>query len=310
MARHSTSGNWKLGLGLSLLAVLLWSTLPVALKLALDSLDAFTLTWVRFVIAAVCIFSWLLLRGSLRQFSKLGRKEYLLLILAALALTGNYLLYVLGLEHVSPANAQLLIQLAPVLMAIGGLVFFREQFRPLQWGGFTMLILGLALFFNDQVQQMGAAMDRYTLGAMLVVLAAISWAVYALLQKQLLQHLSSQAVMVFIYIFASIALLPASEPASLLQMTNAKWLLVIFCAFNTLGAYGSFAESLEHWEMARVGAVLSLTPLGTLLTAYLVHWYQPEMLAPEQLDLVGWAGALLVVSGSMLTSLGGKRYSP
>ena len=140
-----------------------------------------------------------------------------------------------------------------------------------------------------------------------MMLASLSWAVYALAQKQLLQHLSSPGILIFIYVFASFALLPASAPENILHMDKLQWLIVIFCALNTLGAYGAFAEALNHWEASRVSAVLSLTPLGALLTTYLVHQYWPQMIAPEQLDLPGWAGALLVVSGSILTSLGGRR---
>lgn len=310
MARHTTSGNWRLGLSLALLTVIFWSTLPIALKLALSILDAYTLTWFRFLIAAVLLFAWLLPRGKLREFTGVGKPVIVLLLLAAVMLTGNYLLHVLSLDLISPGNAQIIIQLAPLLMALGGLVFFRENYQPLQWCGFAILVAGLALFFSDQIQQIGTDRNQYIWGTLLMILASLAWAGYALLQKQLLQHLSSQGVLMFIYIFAALAILPGADPASVLPLNNLQWLIVVYCALNTLGAYGAFAEALNHWEMSRIGAVLSLTPMGTLLTVYIVHRYWPNMLAPEQMNMAGWTGALLVVAGSMITSLGGRRNSP
>ncbi len=40
--------NWKLGFGLSLITAVLWGILPIALKVALTELDAWTITWYRF----------------------------------------------------------------------------------------------------------------------------------------------------------------------------------------------------------------------------------------------------------------------
>ena len=60
-----------------------------------------------------------------------------LLIVATLGLAANYIGFLLGLDHTSPANAQVLIQLGPLLLALGGLVVFRERFAPAQWLGFA-----------------------------------------------------------------------------------------------------------------------------------------------------------------------------
>src|SRR3546814_13378310 len=57
----------------------------------------------------------------------LRRRHWLLLLIAGLMLIGNYVFYLLGVQYTSPANAQLLIQLAPLLLALGGIVVFRER---------------------------------------------------------------------------------------------------------------------------------------------------------------------------------------
>ena len=68
MALHAPSGRWQLGLTLALVTAALWATLPVALKIALEALDPWTLTWARFAFAALVVGAWLAWRGEWSRF--------------------------------------------------------------------------------------------------------------------------------------------------------------------------------------------------------------------------------------------------
>jgi drug/metabolite transporter (DMT)-like permease len=295
-----------LGLALALLTAGFWATLPVALKLSLEALDAYTLTWVRFAFAALFTLGLLAWRGTLGQFRGLRSGHRLLLSIAAAGLIGNYLGYLIGLAHTTPANAQLLIQSAPLLLALGAIVVFREPVGRGQVLGYLVIALGLGAFFLDQRASAGNP-GRYPWGGLLIVLAAASWAVYALAQKQLLLRLSSQAVLLVIYLAASLVLWPLAEPRTLLNLALAHGLAVAYCALNTVGAYGAFAAALDHWQAARVSAILALTPLLTIATVWVCHLAFPHWIAPERLGLLGIVGALAVVGGSVLASLSGQQ---
>lgn len=308
MSVHQASGRWRYGLLLALITAACWATLPVVLKLTLQQLDPITLTWFRFVFAAGVMLAWLGARGGLGGLRTLDRRGGWLLAIAALGLIGNYLLYLLGVQYTSPANAQLLIQLAPLLMALGGIVLFGERFNGWQWTGLVVIIAGLSLFFFEQRQQPpGVSEHAYLLGSALVIVAAVVWTVYALAQKQLLLKLSSPAILLAIYVAASVVLLPVSAPARLLELDGLHWALLLFCALNTLVAYGAFAEALAHWEASRVSAVLAITPLLCLAVAAGVHALWPEAIAAERVGAAGLVGAALVVVGSALASLMGQR---
>src|SRR3546814_8058953 len=58
--------------------------------------------------------------------------------------SSDLVFYLLGVQYTSPANAQLLIQLAPLLMALGGIVVFRERFNAWQWLGLAVIVIGLS----------------------------------------------------------------------------------------------------------------------------------------------------------------------
>lgn len=309
MGLHQASGRWRLGLGLSLTAALSWATLPVALKIALEQVDAVTLTWFRFLVAALVTAAWLGWRGGLGGYRALSSRHRRLLALAGVMLLGNYLFFLLGVDRTSPANAQLIIQLAPLLMAFGGIVVFGERFGAAQWMGLCLLLGGLGLFFFDQLLAQGqdtgaqARDGRYAVGSAFVALAAVVWAVYALLQKQLLMRLSSMQVLLAIYVLCALLLWPFAAPATLLRLDAAHAWAVAYCALSTIMAYSAFAEALVHWEASRVSAVIAGTPLLCIAAAAAAHALWPAALAPERIGALGYAGAALVVGGSAAVSL-------
>lgn len=303
---HRTSGQWKLGLGLALATAFLWGLLPIALKLLLAEMDVWSITWYRFLAAALILGLFLARRRTLPKPTGLNRHGWLLMFIAVLGLTGNYLLYLLGLDFITPGAAQIVIQLAPMLLLLGGLIVFGERFVALQWSGFAVLVAGLLLFFNHRLGEIFGSLGEYTIGILLIVAASFTWAAYALAQKQLLKDLASEQIMLIIYLAGALLFLPAARPHSLLELGGPGLLLLAFASLNTLFAYGAFAEALDHWEASRVSAVLTITPLLTLLFMHLLGLITTAV-TPEPLNWLSICGALLVVVGSMLTALGGGR---
>jgi len=304
MDLHRPSGRRGLGAALAATTMLLWGVLPLALREALAVLDPVTLTAFRFVASAAALAAILAARGALPPLAKLGRSGRALLAVATVGLAANYIGFLLGLDHTSPANAQVLIQLGPLLLALGGIAVFRERFSRLQWVGAVAIALGLALFFRAQLASIGRDLDRYLAGVAWIAFAAATWAIYGLAQKQLLRDLSSQGVMLCIYAGCALLFLPAARLGSIAAVPAAAWPVLLFCAANTLVAYGAFAAALEHWEASRVSAVLALPPLATLAFSSAAAWLSPARFASEPLSSASWLGAGIVVVGSLATALG------
>lgn len=301
---HSSSGKWRLGLGLSLLTVLLWGILPIALTVTLQALDVYTVSWFRFLVAFGLLAIYLAMQQQLPELQKLRSNGLGLLAIATVFLGLNYLLFLQGLGQTSPANAEVLMQLAPVFMAVGAIAVFKERYTWTQWVGFAVLSLGFVLFFHEQLQNLIAAPTKYLIGSGLIVLAATAWTVYALAQKQLLLILPSSSIMLLIYGLCAIVFSPVAKPQLLLTLSPLHLGMLIFCGLNTLIAYGAFAESLEHWEASRVSAVLALAPIVTLVAGWILSFLAPTLIAAERLTALALVGAVLVVLGSMAIALG------
>jgi drug/metabolite transporter (DMT)-like permease len=307
---HTTSGRWQLGLFLSLVTAVLWGLLPIALKGLLKYTDATTITWLRFVIAALVLGSFLYWKNRLPDLRKLKNKSLLLLAVIVIAgLLGNYIMYMFGLELTTPGGAQVMIQSAPMLLLIGGLILFKESFSAKQWLGLLTFCTGLALFFNQRFDEFIHANSDYSWGIFLIFIAGVLWAAYALAQKQMLKHYPSEEIMIMVYVMGAIVFLPGSEPIVIMELDALGWALLIFCGANTLVAYGAFAEALDHWEASRVSATLAITPLLTLLFMQITNWLFPSYIQPEPLNSLSIIGALLVVTGSGITALSKKKVA-
>ena len=307
---HSTSGRWRLGLALALTTAVFWGLLPIALEVALEGMDAWTITWYRFATAAVALGIFLAWRGRVPLRAPLTRRGWVLYAVALLCLVANYVSYLLSLELTSPTVAQVLIQLAPMFLLFGGVIVFRERFAPLQWAGFVVLVAGLLVFFHDRYADVFALQTRLGLGVAVMLFSALVWSVYAMAQKQLLTQLASGQVLFLLYAGAVPLLLPPAQLAQILELNGLQLGMLAFCCANTVIAYGCFAEALEHWEVSRVSAVVTLAPIVTVLGMQGAAWLWPAGVPAEPLS--GWnlLGASLVVAGSMTTALAAQPRRP
>lgn len=301
---HISSGRWVQGLLLALLTAFLWGILPIKLKQVLQVMDPVTVTWYRLSVSGGLLFAWLAANRRLPSISGLGVKGKGLVAVAVAGLVGNYVLYLVGLNLLSPGTAQLVVQLGPVLLLVASVFVFKERFSLGQGLGLLVLLVGFALFFNQRLEELLTSLGAYTTGVLTIILATSIWVFYALSQKQLLTVWNSQQVMMVIYICCALLLTPWVHPLEALQLSPLQGWLLLACCLNTLVAYGAFAEALAHWEASRVSATLALTPLVTFVAVALAAWLWPDYVHAEQINGLGYVGAVTVVLGSALVALG------
>lgn len=301
---NALSGRWKLGLLLALGTATMWGTLPVALHQVAPTIGPATSTFFRFFIAALLLTPYLLVTRQVNNPNKLKSAKLLALTLAAgLLLTGNYGFYILGLERTSAEATQVMIQLAPMLLLLAGLWLFKETFSTKQWLGFFAFALGLLLFFERQISQLLFDFGDYGLGLVFIIMSAIFWTGYAIIQKYLLNDFKSSETMLILYWIGSLVFLPLSDFSTMGQLNSLQWAALLFCGLNTLIAYGCFAEAMVHLEASRVSAIIAITPLFTIAIAQLLPIGDMPV---EPLTALSILGAILVVSGSITTAIAKK----
>lgn len=300
---HTSSGRWLLGLALALTTAILWGVLPVVMKEVLKTMDAYTVTWYRFTVAGVCLFTYLYLKGKLPRFKNIGYKSLLLLLLATLGLLGNYVTYMLGLNLLTPGTTQLMMQIGQIMLIIASVIIFKESFNHVQVLAVVILLVGFLLFFNQRLIELLTSLGSYTIGIIILIISSVLWTGYALCQKQMLVQWNSMQILMMIYLGSSFLLFPTSHPSQITHLTSLQfWLLAFSCA-NTIIAYGAFAEALAHWEASKVTATLAIAPLITFITATIGALLWPAYVTADSLNILAYLGAIIVVLGSALVAL-------
>ena len=299
--------NSAKGLTLAMVTAIMWGILPLALKSVLLLMDAYTITWYRFLFAAFFVGILLSVKNKIPNSALKSPSRMKQLLFAAILLSLNYILYLISLHYIPAETAQMLIQMAPFFMLLGSVLILKEHFSRGQMLGSLVLVSGLVLFFNQQfINNVGLDNSDFLLGFVIIFGAAVTWAAYAIIQKQLLGYYSSNQIMWCIYLLSAVFFLPLASPLQITTLDNTALLLLLFCCANTLIAYGTFAKSLEYLPTAKVSATLAVTPLLTVIFATIAELIWPTNFQAQHLNILAYIGAGLVVCGSMLTALGDR----
>ena len=284
--------------------------MPIALKMLLDRLEAPTVIWYRFVFATAFLTIWLRSRGPLPIPSGTPPRTMILLAITILGFSVNNLAFLSGLQYISPTAAQVMIQIAPLLIVISGVVFFRESFGGLQWAGAPVLAGGILLFFHDQLGELFGGFSSGSLGIVYINLAALAWAACATAQKKLMRIYGSFPLMWMIYVVGLVLMTPFANPSAVAGLDAWREWVLLYCCATTVIGYGLFSEALKLWEASRVGAVVAVTPLFTWAFTLLAAAWNPERFAAEPIDGLSMAGACMVALGSALAALARKTAAP
>jgi drug/metabolite transporter (DMT)-like permease len=283
----------------------LWGFMAIILKVITYDLSPVTVVWFRFAFAFVILAAWtLLFRRS--DFS-IYRHPPWLLILAALFLAGNYTGFIAGIKYVSPSSSQVFIQIAPVSFALSGILIFREHVNWKHIVGFILVLAGMALFYSEQLRDITARSDHFTLGMILVLAGGLSWAAFATAQKALLKKIGPNQLNLFVYGFCAIILFPLVRFSQLGGMPAVNWIILIYLGLNTVLAYGSLSMAIKLSEATRVSVIITLNPIITFVTMAILTRLQVTWIEPENFSLMSIFGALSVLSGAILVIYAGWK---
>ncbi|MFJ5479284.1 DMT family transporter [Pectobacterium carotovorum] len=306
----NTKQQTGIGLCLALTTAVCWGALPIAMKQVLVVMEPYTIVWYRFFIASIGLGIILSSRKTLppmRIFRH--RRWWVLLLIATAGLLGNFVFFSSSLQYLSPTASQVIGQLSPVGMMFASVLILKEKMRGTQVIGAIMLICGLILFFNTSLIEIFTRLTDYTLGVLLGVCASAVWVSYGVAQKVLLRRLTSQQILFLLYVLCVVFITPFAKLEVIFQLSNWQLICLLFCGANTLIGYGALAEAMARWQASQVSAVITLTPLFTLLFSDLLALGWPTFFAAPVLNWVGYVGAFVVVAGAMFSAIG-HRFLP
>lgn len=283
---------------MAVITAVCWAILAIALKMTVQKYSSGTIVWARLEIA------FLVLLGIF-SFRKPQSLKFLVrppkeLIAASLLIAANYYGYMKGVELTSASSAQILIQLSPLSFAVLSTFYFKEHLNKTQWMGILLAFVGFGLFFSDQILMTIHNFEEFREGNIWMLVAIITWAYFALLQKKTLKKMTPQEFNLVLYFYAALCLLPTARPSELMMMTAKDFWMFLFLGLNTVVAYGALSEALQRIPGNMVSMIIAVNPLLTLLILQIFLWTDVQWIPAEPIHWLGYFGAFCVVTGVII----------
>jgi drug/metabolite transporter (DMT)-like permease len=296
----SVENKYWLGIFFAATAGFMWAILAIAMKVAVQFMDGLTISWFRFAFSFISLF--IILSFKSPDVLTILKRPPLKACLASLFLLGNYVFYIQGVKLTTPSLVQVMIQLAPLTLVLIGVFIFKEELKKRQVLGMILSGVGFFLFYSDQFRTIlnTSHGPEFKIGAVLVIIAAVSWAIYGALQKVLLKKFSTNHINLILFGTPTIFLIPWVQFNSFFQLVWWQWLLVLFLGLNTIIAYGAVSEAFKLLPTSQVSMIITLNPIITILLMTVLYSLEVTWIHAEKIYSKGYFGALLVILGALI----------
>ncbi len=280
-----------LAYGSVVLAAVLWGGSIVAQKMALGSFSAVEASVLRDVGGlAILLATWWWQEGGV---IKISRSDLRLLGLLGLGVLGNHLLILMGLKYVSGAVGGVIIGSSPVVTALLSAMLIRDvPFRAV-WAGAGLSFAGVGLV---SVAGFQAAGEQPLLGSTLVFLGVVSWALYSIGSRAVMERVSALTVNWTTLLVATALQVPLlwtdrkMLDAGVASVTLSDWMaLGYLVVFATAVAQQAWLFGVKGIGPSRASVLGNLTPVAAIgLSALILN---------EAVGLIEVIGIGLILAG-------------
>jgi drug/metabolite transporter (DMT)-like permease len=227
-------------------------------------------------------------------------RDYRRLVLAGVMFAGDLSLWHWSINLTSIANSTMLVNFAPIFVAIGAWLIYGERFTARFMAGLGATIFGVVLLLGDS-STLGT---RHIVGDLLALSAAVCYGGYLLIVGQLRAEFSTATILawtstVSCVVLFIIALLAGEE---LVASTLNGWIILLCLALIThVGGQSMVAYSLAHLPTTFGSVGLMLQPVLAAVLAW--------MLLNESISGFQLAGGLVIITGIYLARTGAQTTS-
>ena len=285
-------------LAVVILLCLVWGSTWFVIRTGLEDLPPFTSAGVRFALAA----------GVMAVLAAvLGRREggtrpcwRLVLAMGVLNFAVSYGIVYWCEQRLPSGLVALLWAVFPMLMASAGHFWLGERLRGRQWGGFVLGLAGVAVLFQNDLQDLGPG--AMTAGAVLLVSPLVSTA-GTLVVKRLGAGVSSLYLNRAGMSLGAILLLGCGllfeRDAPAVWSTRALGSVIYLALVSTVLTFGLYFWALRFAPAHRLSLIAYVTPAIALGLG--------AALGDEPLGASTVAGGLLILAGVGAVLLGARR---
>ena len=262
--------TWKTLLAFAMI-YFVWGSTFLAIRVGVREVPPFLFAAMRFFIAGLAIYAWMIARGERRPSA---REWMSATLLALLIFVGDYGMLFWAEQRVPSGIAAVMMATIPVFMAFAEIILLQTQRLTFRLSLALLVgIGGVAVLMSHSLNVGGEPIDRA--GASALIFAAICWAVASALTRKLplpaSKVVSSGAQMFAGGILLAIASAALGEfhgfhPA---EVSRGAWLaLVYLIVAGSIVAFTAYVWLIHHESPTKVGTYAYVNPVVAVLVGY------------------------------------------
>ncbi len=289
-------GDQATGLAWVGLAVLLFSTSPVLIRLATD-FNAFEITFARMAVAAVLMQAVVLITGQ--RLPELRTAAPAFLFYGAVTAL-HFLLYSASLFYTSIAHSLVLVYTAPLFIAVMSYFVLREPIQRRQLPGLALAVLGIAVLTGFEPN----FTPRMLLGDLMALGSAFCFGIYSVAGRRVRSQVPLIPYVAAVYTLAALWLIPAAVFAGLPHAEAPGFVsvasVVALGVFPVAIGHTLYNVGLRRTHATYVNLIATQEVTGGMILSFLILGEQPtpNSLLGAALTLLGIAIVLVFAKGT------------
>jgi len=267
--------------------LVLWASAFVVIRHIGADVSPAALTVGRLAVAAIAVAPFVVRRGWVRP----SAREWLLLITCGIGWFGIYNLTLnAGERRIDAGTAALIVQVGPIIVALAATVLFGEKMTRWLALGMVVGFAGVALI----AQGSRSSGHGDLVGVLLVLVAAVMYAVGVMSQKPLLARLPGVQVVFVSFVVGAVVCAPWAGGLghAMSQPSDLVW-IVYLGLFPTAIGFSTWAFALRHTDVGK----LSLTTFLVPFIATVIAWVTLNEVPPA----LSLAGGVVAIVGVLIT---------
>lgn len=283
------------------LAASIWGGMYVVSKYVLDFVPPLTLVWLRFVIAFAILFMILQIAQQ-KQKTKIpiDKKDWLLF--AWIGFIGYFVsitFQFIGTKLSDAHTASLVTSATPAFMIIFARIIVKERITIRKFISVLLATLGVIIVIGWDIE-----IGTYFTGTIILVGAAVTWALLSIYVKIASQRFSSLIITTYAIFFAILFITPCmiwELQSNSIQSFNTFIILGILYLgiISTAGAFFLWNKGMELMDAGIGSLFFFFQPIvGAFLGWLLLH---------EQLKTTFFIGAALIVVSVLIVTIDMRR---